>query len=423
MQKFNDSRDWFFQKRFGLFVHWGIYAVGGLHEQELQRYRTPWSEYLKYMAQFNPVKFNPAEWLDLAQETGMEYLVFTTKHHDGFCMWDTKETDFNIMHTPYGKDLLAELAEECHKRKFPLELYYSVVDWNQPNYPNIGRHHEIQTDPSRHDMGKYMKFLKNQIRELCTNYGEIHGIWWDMNVPQLRDPSVSAMIRELQPSALINNRGFDTGDYTTPERNFQADPTIPFANPTEACNSVGVNSWGFRRDEDYFTVSTLERQMASNLALGGNYLLNAGPMPDGRFPQESVGILNELGKWYNAVGSALTAPSCYGVLDRKDILCTGGGRTLNLVLLNPPESSTLYLDPLNVLPEKAELLNSGTEVEATLEHIVYRRQEPPVLRLRKIPAEQLRGEIPVLRLTFAEPVIESKPITAFESNAGINANE
>lgn len=423
MRKFNDARDWFFQKRFGLFVHWGLYAVGGLQEQQLQRYRTPWNEYMKYMEQFNPAEFDPAEWLDLAERNGMEYLVFTTKHHDGFCMWDTGETDFNIMHTPYGKDLLKKIADECHKRDFPLVLYYSVVDWHHPNYPNIGRHHEIETDPSRHDMDRYMAFLKNQIRELCTNYGRIDGIWWDMNVPQLADRSVNEMIRRLQPSAVINNRGLDEGDFSTPERNFQADPTLPFVNPTEACNSVGANSWGYRIREDYFSVYNLERQMASNLALGANYLLNAGPKPDGHFPRESVDILNALGEWYRRTSSAVTAAPCYGVLDDKTILCTGGGRELNLVVLDPLNSSALNLSPLKVLPEKAVLLNTGTEVEATLEQNVYQLHEPQVLRLRGIPADRLNGQIPVFRLTFAEPVIQGRSFRAEENRAGINAQE
>ena len=423
MQKFKDARDWFFQKRFGLFIHWGIYAVGGVQEQELQRFHVPWERYLEYQKQFTAKEFHPSEWLDLAEKNGMQYLVFTTKHHDGFCMWDTRETDFNVMHTPCGRDLLRELADECHKRNFPLVLYYSVVDWHHPNYPNLGRHHEIQTDPANHDLGRYMQFLKNQIRELCTNYGKIDGIWWDMNVPKIQDPSINAMIRSLQPSAVINNRGMDTGDFTTPERSFQADPTLPFANPTEACNSVGSNSWGYRAQEDYFSIYHLERQMASNLALGGNYLLNAGPRADGRFPPESVKLLNALGDWFRKTASAVTAPPCYGVLDDKTILCTGGGRELNLVLLNPPAWSALELAPLNVLPEKAVLLNTGTELEATMEPNVYRLQEPRSLRLRGIPVDQLAGQVPVVRLTFAEPVIQGKAVVAQENHAGINEKE
>ncbi len=146
-----DPRSWFMEKRFGMFVHWGIYACGGRHEQEQMRYNVPPAVYEKYADIFNPVKFDPAQWLDMIQENGMQYLVFTAKHHDGFCMWDTAETNYNIMNTPYGKDIVGMLAEECHKQKFPLELYYSCVDWHHPAYPNLGRHHEITTDPSKHD--------------------------------------------------------------------------------------------------------------------------------------------------------------------------------------------------------------------------------------------------------------------------------
>ena len=422
MHHFHDARDWFFRHRYGLFLHWGLYAVGGLHEQELSRYGTPWEAYLKYQEAFDPVKFNPAEWLDLAQRNGMEYVVFTAKHHDGFCMWDTKETEFNVMHTPYGRDVLRELADECYRRRMPLVLYYSVVDWHHPNYPNLGRHHELVTDPVHHDVNRYLQFLKNQLRELCTDYGEIHGIWWDMNVPEIHDPSVNAMIRELQPAAVINNRGCDAGDFSTPERHFQKDPTLPFANPTEACNSVGVNSWGYRVREDYYTAGALERQLASNMALGGNYLLNVGPKPDGTIPEEAAALLESIGGWFRKVSSALTAAPCAGVLESKAILCTGGGTELNLIVTEPLTSGTLKLAPLNILPEKAVLLNTGEEVEATLEPIVYERQNPPVLRLRGIPAERLSGTVPVFRLTFRDPVIRGSGAVS-ENSAGIHAKE
>ena len=132
----NDPRNWFCRKRFGMFVHWGVYAAGGIHEQELWRYNTPQEVYKRYSEVFNPVKFDPARWLDMIQDSGMEYLVFTVKHHDGFCMFNTAYTDYNIMNTPYGRDITAMLAEECHKRNFPLEFYYSCVDCHHPAYPN-----------------------------------------------------------------------------------------------------------------------------------------------------------------------------------------------------------------------------------------------------------------------------------------------
>ena len=134
----NNDINWFRQARFGMFVHWGIYAVPGVHEQYWQRWNLQREAYIKYADQFNPVKFDPVEWLDMAQDAGMEYMCFTTKHHDGFCMWDTRQTDFNIMNTPYKRDIVGMLAEECHKRNFPLMLYYSVVDWHQQAYPTGG---------------------------------------------------------------------------------------------------------------------------------------------------------------------------------------------------------------------------------------------------------------------------------------------
>jgi len=414
-----DSTRWFQQKRFGLFIHWGIYSIHGVHEQEEQRFGVPHQEYVKLIDEFNPVKFDPAKWLDAAQAAGMQYLVFTVKHHDGFCLWDTAETEFNIMRTPYGKDTLKMLADECHKRDFPLVLYYSCVDWHHPAYPNIGRHHEIVTDPARHDMIGYMTFVKRQIRELCTKYGKIHGFWWDMNVPGHVDPSVNALIRSLQPGVLINNRGYDNGDFATPERDFQEEARVPFTSLAEACDSIGCNSWGYRQNEDYFAVRTLERKIALYLALGANFLLNVGPDALGELPPEGCQILQKIGEWHRHVGGALRDTPCYGVVTDPGILGTGGGKILNLVILNQLASSTLTLHGFATLPVKAELLNLDLPLQVTATPVIYETGVPDILRLRNLPAEQLYGEIAVIRLTFAEPVIRSKPLPVNQNRDGI----
>lgn len=395
-----DPRNWFSRMRFGFFVHWGIYSVGGRHEQELWRYPLPAAQYEAYADRFNPRQFDPKAWLDMAQEAGMQYMVFTAKHHDGFCMWDTRETQYNIMHTPFQRDIVGMLAEECHKRHFPLELYYSCVDWHHPAYPNLGRHHEITTDMAKHDLPAYMEFVKQQIRELCTNYGAIHGIWWDMNVPEHIDPSINELIRQLQPQAVINNRGFSPGDYSTPERNFQTEAMQPFLSPVEACDSIGMNSWGYRKEEDYFSSKKLQRQIALHLALGGNFLLNAGPKPDGTFPVQAKRIFHALGKWYQKVKPALTAPPCLKIPPSANLLCTGNNGELFLILLETPAGETIRLPGLNQLPLRAELLNNGQQLEVTLTPTAYNMQSEPTLRLRKLPVNRMHQEIQAVRLQF-----------------------
>ena len=406
MRCFTDDRKWFHSHRFGFFIHWGIYAADGRHEQTQQRYKVPAEEYEKLVQGFTAENFSPDSWLDLAEECGMDYMVLTVKHHDGFCLWDTKETSYNVMNSPCGKDIVKLLSDACHKRDFPLELYYSCVDWHHKAYPNIGRHHEIVTDPANHNMEAYMDFLKKQIREICSNYGRIHGIWWDMNVPKHEDLSVNELIRSLQSCAVINNRGYGPGDYSTPERDFQSEGYIPFAHPTEACDSVGSSSWGYRKDEDYFSIRKLERQIALYLGLGGNFLLNAGPKADGTFPEESVAIFKAIGKWYKKCKSALLAPPCPGVVDIPELICTGGGRELNLILLSNPPASSLRLAPLAALPCKVEYLNDPSKnIEATLEPTPYTLGLPQALRLRNLPVNEMNDEIAVIRLTFEDEVI------------------
>ena len=417
IQRFGDGRDWFFESRYGMFVHWGLYSIPGWHEQHQWRARVPRAEYVRLADQWNPKKFNPDEWLDLMEASGMKYITLTTKHHDGFCLWDTKQTAFNSMNTPYKKDIVGILSDACHKRKIPLCLYYSIADWNQPNYPNSGRHHELPPQPQDSpDWDKYMGFLKEQVRELCTNYGEIHGFWWDMSVPVYKDTSVNAMIRQLQPKAVINNRGFDEGDFGTPERDYNNGATEAkgFDKLVEACQSVGMESWGFKKDEDYYTDRHLISSIDSYLARNANYLLNVGPTGEGVIPAESAAILKRIGKWKASVDESFRK-----VLPDSELISTAGvlvtkrDRTLYIHLNKLPVGNGIKLKPVNVLPSKTTLLNTGQAIDCVVnlcpgDHA----SQQPYLRLRNLPANESSGTVLVVKLEFDQPldqIIQPKP--------------
>ena len=405
--RFGDGRDWWFEKRFGMFVHWGLYAIEGWHEQDQWRRRIPRAEYARLQSRWNPVDFNPDAWLDAAESAGMKYLCFTTKHHDGFCLWDTKQTSFNTMNTPYGKDVLKLLADACHRRKFPLCLYYSVVDWHQPNYPNQGRHHELPSQPGdAPDWDKYLEFLRAQVRELCSQYGEIHGFWWDMNVPKHRDPSINAMIRQLQPKAVINDRGFDPGDFGTPERDYtRENEFLPaFAKRTEACQSIGMESWGYRRDEDYYSDRFIYRSIARYLGRDANYLLNVGPQPNGAMSPEAVGFLARTGHWYKAVHEAFenTVPAS-ALTDNRDVLLTRRGNTLYVILYVDPRGDVVKLKPVSSRPRRATLLNTGAEINCSLDLVPSEHgAQGRYLRLTHLPVNDLVNTVLVAKLEFDE---------------------
>ena len=409
MDRFGDGRDWFFEKRFGLFVHWGLYAIEGWQEQHLYRGRLEPREYEQLQHQFNPTGFDPDAWLDLAGEAGMEYVCFTTKHIDGFCMWDTAHTDYKITNTPYGKDALGMLAEACHRRDFPLCLYYSCVDEHHPNYPHAGRPYEY-AEPrpgDEPDLGRYLDYVVAQMRELCTNYGDIHAVFWDANVVKHHDPGINDMIRELQPKAVINHRGYDDGDYGTPEREAAgAIDRRPYDRPTEACNSVGTQSWGYRKDEDYHSLRHLLECIDAVMAKGGNYLLNVGPDGLGRIPAASQTRLRQIGEWFRMAAPALRdCEPASELTDNPAVQLTRKGSTLFVHLTKPPTSDAVILNPLTEQPTHAVLLNTGAPVETSLDLLPrYWKTAERFLRIKGLPVDDFTGQVLIVQLDFDRPV-------------------
>jgi alpha-L-fucosidase len=398
-----------------MFVHWGLYAIPAWHEQILWRGSYRRKDYEALARSFDPERFDPEEWIDAMQQAGMEYLCFTTKHHDGFCMWDSRFTDYKVTNTPYGKDVLALLAAACARRGISLGLYYSLPDWHHPACPNLGRHHEMfgprQGDAP--DEAAYLRYVRDQVRELCTGYGPVSRLFWDVNVAELQDPSLNDMVRELQPGILINDRGPGPGDYSTPERHVPEGRE--FTRPTEACQSMGRESWGYRQDEDYYSTKFLIQSIDRIFAMGGSYLLNVGPKADGTLPAECVRGLARIGKWYHMAREAFDgALPCSSMLGRAemglvrydDVLLTRKGNTFYVHLYRDLETSGVLLDCFDRLPRSAVLLNTGKPLSFVVDTTPWRWRSRPCLRLRGLPVDEITDEVMIARLEFGEDVVE-----------------
>lgn len=394
-----------------MFVHFGLYAQTEWHEQALWRREMRRSEYEALAATFNPERFDANSWIDAAESAGMEYICLTAKHHDGFCLWDTDHTDYNITNTPFGRDLVAELAGACERRGMGFGIYYSLPDWHHPSYPNRGRHHEMlgprTTDTPDDDA--YLDFAAAQVKELCTRYGKLTQFFWDVNVGKFFRPEVNEMIRELQPGILINDRGPGPGDFATPERSLPEG--YSFARPTIAVQSTGRESWGYRAQEDYYSFRFLSHSIDRFLAMGGNYQLNVGPLPDGTIASHDLRLLAKLGDWYRRVGEAFrdTEPATHMIAE------TGSGliryeqpfltrRERRLYVHTPIELQTsgIMLFPFSWQPEKATLLNDGRPLETTVDVTPWRWRERPTLRIVGLPADEICDEPLVVALDMPE---------------------
>ncbi len=361
-----------FDNKFGMFVHWGIYAQTELHEQVYARYDWPREKYEALAKTFNPVDYDPEAWVRMAKAAGMKYICFTTKHHDGFCMWDTKYTDYNIMNTPYGKDVLKMLADACAKYDMQLSLYYSNPDWNHPlGYNPASTHQWKAVDTNTVDTEGYRQYIKNQITELLTNYGKIYTLFWDIP-PHIDDPSINELVRKLQPGIFINDRGFDKGDFSTPEREYQATAGTRFERMTEACNSLGQQSWGYRRNEDFYSMRHLKCSIDRIMAMGGSYLLNVGPDAKGVVTEDYARRLACIGEWYNKIKESVEGVDGddfdYGIR-ANEVLATKKGNTTYLHFVNGPISDAVSPKNIPAMPKKITLLNTGKELEYKFERM------------------------------------------------------
>lgn len=355
------TRETYAPNRFGMFIHWGFYSMLGLQEQALARYDLDNKEYEQHMHSFNPVNFDPDRIVLLAKNAGMKYICFTAKHHDGFCMWDTRETDYNIMNTPYKKDILKMLSDACERHGMLLSIYYSNPDWHEESaYNPLSSHQWKSPCPENGNREKYIRFVKAQITELLTGYGKIYTLFWDIP-PCFEDKSVNELVRKLMPGILINNRGYDKGDFATPEREVPSGSR--FEHMTEACQSVGRHSWGYREDEDYYSARFLMSSISKIMAMGGSYLLNIGPKGDGSVPEKAENLIARIGKWYTSLNGALedTLPDAYPykILDSEPFVAVKKhGKTLFHFYNGLSVSAVTFLNAPSV-PKAARLVNKN----------------------------------------------------------------
>jgi alpha-L-fucosidase len=300
--------------RFGMFIHWGPVSLTG-HEIGWSRgAQTPIEEYDNLYKKFNPTKFDADEWVAIAKAAGMKYMVLTTKHHDGFCLWDTKETDYNIMNTPFGRDVVRELAEACKRGGIRFGAYYSTCDWHHPAFP-VGSPAGSTQKPNP-DMKAYDAYLQAQVTELITNYGPLFTLWFD--VPQMYDETYGIPmvknLRELQPDLMINNRAYSVGgvgsgigpqlrigDYNTPEKLIGA---FNIDRPWESCMTI-CEQWAWKPDDRMKSLEECLHTLIRTNGGDGNLLFNVGPMPTGEIEPRQVERLKEMGEWLAINGDAI----------------------------------------------------------------------------------------------------------------------
>jgi alpha-L-fucosidase len=308
--------DWWREARFGMFIHWGLYAIPAGEWNGRTDYgewirsnaKIPIDVYDRFQAQFNPTRFDPDAWVRMAKRAGMQYIVITTKHHDGFALFDSKGTTWDVMATPYGRDIVGQLAEACRRGGIRLGLYYSIMDWHHPDYLPRREWEAASRPETGADVERYVAFMKGQLNELLTNYGPVGVLWfdgqWEGTWTAARGRDLYDYVRGLQPSVIVNNRvGAGSGDFGTPEQEIPA-TGIPGAD-WETCMTMNRN-WGFNRaDKDFKSTATLVRHLVDIASKGGNFLLNVGPTAEGEFPAESVERLQQIGDFMRVAGESI----------------------------------------------------------------------------------------------------------------------
>ena len=428
--------DWWREARFGMFIHWGLYAVpsgewgqGTDHGEWI--YTTaqiPIPKYEEFLQQFNPVKFDAEAWVKMAKDAGMKYIVITSKHHDGFALFDSEVSDYDIMATPFKRDIMKELAEACRKYGIKMCWYHSIMDWHHPDY--LPRRGWEDRSAEGADFDRYVDYLHEQVTELLTNYGDIGVMWFDGEWESTWSPKYGESLYELclrlQPDVIVNNRvtvgraGMQdanregVGDFGTPEQHIPAEGIQGL--DWETCMTMGRH-WGYNKRDTFKSPRELVRNLIDIASKGGNYLLNVGPRPDGTFPDESVAILKNYAEWMNVNGEGIygTQASPLGALDwgRCTAKQVDGKWRLYLHVFDWPSDGKLVVPLIGNDSSEAWMLDGGARLTSTVvgNDIVI-----------SVPQITDAGDATVVVLELDEkPIVYKAPTIAAESDIFIES--
>jgi alpha-L-fucosidase len=407
---------WWTDARFGMFIHWGLYALPARHEWVKNVERMTNDQYQKYFEMFNPDMWDPHEWAKMARAAGMKYVVLTAKHHEGFCLFDSKFTDYKATNTPYGKDLIKEYVEAFRAEGLKVGFYYSLIDWHHPDYTIDSNHPQRQTSDSAYarlnkgrDMNKYREYIRNQVRELLTNYGEISIIWFDFSFPGKNgkghedwdSENLLKMARSLQPGIIVDDRlDLDSvqggWDFTTPEQ-FKVSKW-PEVNgkrvPWETCQTFS-GSWGYYRDEyTWKSPAQLLELLIESVSKGGNLLLNVGPTARGVFDSRAQERLKAMGDWMK-----FNNRSIYGCTEAP----AGFTAPANTLLTYNPVTKRLYIHLLDYPLGSLTLTNMSDKVK-----YIQFLHDASEIRFR--PSDESKNDLilslPVIKPASEIPVLE-----------------